>query len=211
MDHGAATPAELRILRQGSATECDGSAHLLVRVHVLRGLRRGQAAQCLPELRRRIRAAPDPARAGMAARIISCEAAAIGPAGPPVLWPRRCRRAFGADQGYSAAGALSFRHRHSRMVKDQSSDAQLRIGESRDSGFRVGACHRAALCADPLDAPRNDTKKSRLVRVEPLFQSLPAIRVIVLQRRGCCRMPGDALRIAGLEHEGHGAGQLDRL
>jgi hypothetical protein len=29
---------------------------------------------------------------------------------------------------------------------------QLHIGESWDSGF-VGACHRAALCADPLARP----------------------------------------------------------
>src|SRR5882757_6838392 len=49
------------------------------------------------------------------------------------------------------------------------------------------------------------------VRIEPLFQALPAIRVIVLQRARLRRMRGDALRVAGLEHEGHGAGQLDRL
>src|ERR1700738_1191213 len=65
-------------------------------------------------------------------------------------------------------------------------------------------------------APRNAGEgvvQHRLppVRIEPLFQSLPAIRVIILQRRrfrGMCRYP---LRIARLEHEGHGAGELDRL
>jgi hypothetical protein len=34
--HGAATPSELRILRQGPSARLIGSAHLLVRVHVLR-------------------------------------------------------------------------------------------------------------------------------------------------------------------------------
>jgi hypothetical protein len=42
--HGAAASAELRILRQGPAAELDGSAHLLLRVHVLCGLRRKQAS-----------------------------------------------------------------------------------------------------------------------------------------------------------------------
>jgi len=35
----------------------------------------------------------------------------------------------------------------------QASDAQLRIGESRDSGFDAGACHRAARRADPVASP----------------------------------------------------------
>src|SRR5665213_4231131 len=52
---------------------------------------------------------------------------------------------------------------------------------------------------------------SRLVRIEPLLQSLPAIRIIILQGRGFSGVFGDALRISGFEHEGHGAGQLDRL
>src|ERR1700761_8145402 len=51
----------------------------------------------------------------------------------------------------------------------------------------------------------------RPVRIEPLFKPLPAIGVVVLQRRGLGSVFGDALRVAGLEHEGHGAGQLDRL
>jgi len=40
------------------------------------------------------------------------------------------------------------------------------------------------------------------------FQSLPAIRVVVLQGRRLRRVRGDALRVAGLEHEGHGAGHF---
>jgi hypothetical protein len=39
-DHGAATPAELRILRQGPAAAFNEGAHLQLRVHVLHGLRR---------------------------------------------------------------------------------------------------------------------------------------------------------------------------
>src|SRR6202035_5807092 len=58
--HGAATSAELRILRQGSAAAFDRSAHLLLRMHVLCGLRRDQALQCVPKLRRRFCTAADP-------------------------------------------------------------------------------------------------------------------------------------------------------
>src|SRR5213593_3121690 len=52
---------------------------------------------------------------------------------------------------------------------------------------------------------------SRPAGIEALFQALPAIRIIVLQGCGLRGMRGDALRVAGLEHEGHGAGQLHRL
>ncbi len=79
-DHGAATPAKLRILRQGPAAELDGSANLLLRVHILRGLRREQARQCLPELRRWLCPATNPAGQGMAPWTIGCEAAPVGPA-----------------------------------------------------------------------------------------------------------------------------------
>src|SRR5690349_2285494 len=51
----------------------------------------------------------------------------------------------------------------------------------------------------------------RLVRIEPLFQSLPAIGVIILQRRRLRRIFRHPLRKARLEHEGHGARQLHRL
>src|SRR6266704_1462796 len=102
-DHdGAATPAELRILRQGPAAGFHRSAHLLLRVHVLRGLRREQTRQCLPELRRWFRPAANPAGEGVAARIVGCEAAAVGQAGEFVIRSRRYRAAFGADSRYSA-------------------------------------------------------------------------------------------------------------
>src|SRR2546422_8619308 len=60
--HGAATPAKLRVLRQGPAAERCGGADLFLRMYVLCGLRREQAAQCVPELRRWVCAAADPAR-----------------------------------------------------------------------------------------------------------------------------------------------------
>src|SRR5882672_7355080 len=65
----------------------------------------------------------------------------------------------------------------------------------------------------PPSPTRGEGKKATSwpVRIEPLLKSLPAIRVIILQGRRLRRMLGHALRIAGLEHEGHGARQLDRL
>jgi hypothetical protein len=41
---GAATSTQLRILRQGPAAERDGGADMHLRMHILRGLRRDQAA-----------------------------------------------------------------------------------------------------------------------------------------------------------------------
>src|SRR3954469_8202836 len=79
-DHGAATSTELRVLRQGSAAECDGRADLFIGMYVLRGLRREQAAQCVRELRRRLRAAADPPGHRMAARTIDRKAATVGQA-----------------------------------------------------------------------------------------------------------------------------------
>jgi hypothetical protein len=83
-DHGFATPTELRILRQGSPAACCGSAHLLLRMHVLRGLRREQAAQRMPELRRRFCRAADPACKGMAP-LVRREASTVGQARAFVL------------------------------------------------------------------------------------------------------------------------------
>src|SRR6266705_1864254 len=52
---------------------------------------------------------------------------------------------------------------------------------------------------------------SRLGRIESLLKSLPAIGVIVLQRRRRSGMRGDALRVSRFEHEGHGSRQFHRL
>src|SRR5882672_3206961 len=78
-------------------------------MHLLRGLRRDQAAQCLPELRRRIRSPADPACQRMAAGTIGCEAAAVRQARTSVLQPRRYRGTFSEAEGYSAAGPLARR------------------------------------------------------------------------------------------------------
>src|SRR5882757_6388470 len=78
-------------------------------MHVLRRLRRQQAAQCLPELRRRFCTAADPTSAGMAAGTNGCETAAVRQARSSVLQPRRHRSAFGADQERSTAGSLTRR------------------------------------------------------------------------------------------------------
>ena len=59
-----------KILRQKDPAYRDarrgGRAYLLVRVHVLRGVRGRRAARCLPELRRRLPGASDPTAAGLA-------------------------------------------------------------------------------------------------------------------------------------------------
>src|SRR6188508_1740364 len=78
--HGPATPPELRILRQGPAALGDGGAHLLLRMHVLRRLRGDETRQCLPELRRRFRAAADPPVKGMAQWRVRDKTSAIGQA-----------------------------------------------------------------------------------------------------------------------------------
>src|SRR5258706_15772305 len=92
--HGAATPAELRILRQGPAAAFHGSAHLLLRVHILRGLRREQTRQRLPKLRRWFCPAADPARQGVGGGVICCEAATVGQARAYFLQTPRYSLAF---------------------------------------------------------------------------------------------------------------------
>ena len=44
--------------------------------------------------------------------------------------------------------------------------------------------------------------------VEALLQARPAVEVVVLRVRGSCRVFGQMLREARLEHEGHGPGEL---
>src|SRR4051794_35869281 len=105
---GAATPAELRILRQGPAAECCGRADLFLRMHVLRGLRGDQAAQCLPELRRRVCAAADPACDRTAAPRVRDEAAAVGQARAFEIQRGRCPGALRAAAGHPTAGAVTY-------------------------------------------------------------------------------------------------------
>ncbi len=104
--HGAATPAELRILRQGPAAERDGGADLFLRMHVLCGLRREQIAQRLPELRRRFCSPADPAHDPDAAWRLRRQAAAVRQARASEVQPRGCGCAFGAAAGYSAGTAV---------------------------------------------------------------------------------------------------------
>src|SRR6476620_7298614 len=75
-------------------------------MHVLHGLRRKQAAQRLPELRRRLCAAADPPLEGMAAGRMRCQACAVGQARASEVFAGRCRRAFGAAEGYCARTAI---------------------------------------------------------------------------------------------------------
>src|SRR5450631_4174956 len=78
-------------------------------MHILRGLRREQAAQCLPELRRRLCAAADPADTTVAAERVRHHAASLGQARASEFQSRGYRCTFGGDQGYSTAGTLSRR------------------------------------------------------------------------------------------------------
>src|SRR5712664_810649 len=61
--------------------------------------------------------------------------------------------------------------------------------ESRDSGFIAARC--PGMTQKDSTAPTT----SRLVRIEPLFKAVPAIRIIILQRRGFCRVRSNALQI----------------
>ena len=60
----------------------DGCADMLLRMHLLRGLRRRGPQQCLSQLRRRICAAPDPSGARMEAGALARRAARIDEARP---------------------------------------------------------------------------------------------------------------------------------
>src|ERR1700761_3962082 len=75
-------------------------------MHLLRGLRRVKTAECLPELRRRLCAAPDPAGKGMAGRRVRDQARAVGQARAPEIFTRGYRGALCTGEGYSAGGAV---------------------------------------------------------------------------------------------------------
>jgi hypothetical protein len=150
-NHGAATSAELRILRQGSAAEFNGSADLLLRMHVLCGLRREQALQCLPELRRRFCAAPDPAGDPTAARRFGATTSAIGQTRASQIQSGRCCRAVGEAARYSAGAAVNYSsRRHSWMV---------RRTIPRDSGF--DAPHRPGMTGWIIPPPRSSPQPRR--------------------------------------------------
>ena len=82
---------QLRALRQGSSPGCARRAHLQLRVHVLRRVRGGRAPRRVPELRRRLPAAPDPP-GGRVARDDRARKRPGRHAPPPhALQPRRAR------------------------------------------------------------------------------------------------------------------------
>src|ERR1700722_14796727 len=75
-------------------------------MHVLRGLRGEQARQRLPELRRRFRGAPDPARERMAAGRMRHQARAVGQARTSEICDGRHRSALRAAEGCAAGRAI---------------------------------------------------------------------------------------------------------
>src|SRR5262245_12946889 len=95
------------MLRPRPAARLHERADLLLRVHVLRGLRRERAAQRLPELRRRLRAAADPAGDRMAGRTLRREAAAVGETPLVVVQPRGNVGVERSAQGHPARAALT--------------------------------------------------------------------------------------------------------
>src|SRR3954469_5982591 len=74
------------------------------------------APKCLPELRRRFRATPDPADNGMASGVIAGEAPCLGEARASVVQPRGHCRAFGPDQEYASQQTLRFSRTAARSV-----------------------------------------------------------------------------------------------
>src|SRR5438445_182577 len=75
-------------------------------MHVLCGVRRDEAVERLPELRRRFCATPDPADAAMAAGRLRDGTPAVGQACAPEVQPGGRRRALRGDQGRGAGEAL---------------------------------------------------------------------------------------------------------
>src|SRR5262245_12394160 len=76
-------------------------------MHVLCGLRRDQTVQRLPELRRRLRPAPDPARTRMAAGRMRGKQPAVGQARASEIQRRGCRGACGTDTGDTPGAAVA--------------------------------------------------------------------------------------------------------
>src|ERR1700694_3299713 len=79
-------------------------------MHVLCGLRRDEALQRLPELRRRFCTTPDPPDAGMAAGCVHDQAGTVGQAGASEGKPGGCRGAFREDQGRGAGETIGSLH-----------------------------------------------------------------------------------------------------
>src|SRR5206468_9571205 len=81
-----------------------------LRMHILRGLRRDETVQRLPQLRRRLCPAPDPPRTGMAAGRVHDQADTVGPARASEVQPRGRGRALRTDTRRVAGGELNCLH-----------------------------------------------------------------------------------------------------
>src|ERR1700750_1445421 len=77
-------------------------------MHLLRRLRRNQTVQRLPELRRRLCAAPDPTHARMARRRVRRQAGAIGRAGTFEIFGRGSCGICSRRKGRGAGGAMTY-------------------------------------------------------------------------------------------------------
>src|SRR3954464_9068627 len=88
-------------------------------MHLLRGLRGDETLQRLPELRRRLCAAPDQANAGMATGRVHDEAGTVGQAGASEVQPGGRRGALRADTRGAAGEAVDSHHVIARSPCDE--------------------------------------------------------------------------------------------
>ena len=105
-NHDIGTAAELRILRPGFAAGQRTRPDLFVRMHVLRGVCGAEFEKCVPELRRRIRAAADPPSTGVASGVIGGEAAGVFDAETIELQRSGCRDVRGGGERGAARGTM---------------------------------------------------------------------------------------------------------
>src|ERR1700753_2510422 len=160
-------------------------------MHLLRGLRRDQTWECLPELRRGFCAAPDPADYTMAARRVRHQASAVGQARAPQIQRGGYRGAFGENQKYFAGAAIE-------------------ILTARSSNVIASESKQSRAAAQKLDcfvayAPRNDENLSRRKYRRLDFADADAIAVALAPA-------AHHQRIAVFKKCAFGAlGQLDRL
>lgn len=103
---GARAAAELRVLRCRPAAGVDCGADLHLRVHLLRRVRRDEAGERVPELRRRFRAPAHPACQRVATGALARHTTGVDRAAPAVVRRRGDRRAVRAPAGHPAPRTL---------------------------------------------------------------------------------------------------------
>ena len=103
--HGAATPAELRILRQGPAADATEARICSYECTFCADCADNKLGNVCPNCGGGF--APRPIRPAREWRpgVCACKTSAVGQAGASEIQRRGCRRAFGAAQGCSAGGA----------------------------------------------------------------------------------------------------------